>query len=198
MEWLDVIETTNSDDDAEACTTMSEHTATSNHTEHGMRKKPKAKIIGRRIAAWTREEDTELQRLLLKHGADWEHLASHFPDRTPECLQARWESTSGTAWTSAQDRKLKNLVQLYGSNWKELSKQLGRPASEVKARHFQLQKQMDLEEFNISLDENHAVLEKEKHLSELYQQIDIMQHYLLGLQSEMNKLQTDLSQSLDD
>lgn len=57
---------------------------------------------------------------------------------------------------------------------------------EVKSRYFELSSPMHLEE-----------PEKEEHLGELYEQIDLMTHYLTHLRGEMLKLEADLSELLD-
>jgi hypothetical protein len=196
MEWLDVIDQTSSDKDAEACCARSEVTATTDHTESTATRRTKARIGGKKKLVWTREEDVELQRLMHKHGCDWDLLAAHFPDRTSESIQQRWEDTQEQDWTSAQDRKIKLLVGVYGTNWKELSRQIGRPASEVKARYFVLQESsMDIESPSPLVESLAA--EKEVHLNELYEQLDIMKDYLEGLARQMSRLQTDLSETLE-
>lgn len=196
MEWLDVIDHTSSDEDVETCCARSEVTATTDHSESTATRKAKARTGGKKKLVWTREEDAELQRLLHKHGCDWDLLSTHFPDRTSECVHKRWEDTQVQDWTSAQDRKIKRLVGVYGTNWKELSRQIGRPASEVKARYYMLHEStMDIE--SSSLTEESMAAEKEVHLSELYEQLDIMKNYLEGLARQMSTLQTDLSETLE-
>jgi hypothetical protein len=128
-----------------------------------------------------------------KHGTDWNLLASHFPDRTPGSLQDRWETiVPSNVWSAAEDRKLHQMHHVYGANWRQLSRDLNRPASEVKARYFELQVAIDE-----TLPTERAAAAKEKHLGELYQQIDMMKQYLEGLQSEMSQLQRELSETVN-
>lgn len=226
MEWLDFVDKSCSDDDVEegahlsngeACLRQStsfylgglekspfhktsEQTATTEHTESDLHRRDKSRAARLKKRAWTREEDAELARLILKHGADWTLLVTHFPDRTSGCLQERWEASKAEGWTSSEDRKIQGLVKLYGTNWKELSKHLYRPASEIKTRYFQLQSEMDLDNCDLALNDRDLAAEeaeKSQQLGELYQQVDIMRHYLESLQVEMQRLQAGLAETLD-
>jgi hypothetical protein len=194
MEWINLANQNSSDEDTEAYCARSEATATTDHSELIGHRKPKGLPSGsRRQVVWSKEEDAKLHKLMHKHGTDWVLLASHFPDRTPESLQARWETIDPcNAWSAAEDRRLLQMYHVYGANWRQLSRDLSRPASEVKTRYFELQEQVD----ETSAAER-AAATKERHLGELYQQIDIMKQYLEGLQSEMSKLQRELSETVN-
>jgi hypothetical protein len=185
MEWINVVRKPANDED-ELCCVRSEASATTQHSESMQPKKTRGKVTGRKKRVWTKDEDDELHRLVLKYGADWGLLSTLIADRTPASLQARWEETQCSLWTAAQDRKILSLHRVHGANWRELSRQVGHSVVEVKSRYFELSSPMQLEES-----------EKEEHLGELYEQMDLMTHYLTHLRGEMLKLEADLSELLD-
>jgi len=115
-------------------------------------------------AAWSKEEDDLLARIVKKGGPrNWTRVAMNLPGRIGKQCRERWHhhlnpEVVKKRWTYDEDLKILGLFRKLGSRWSEIARKIdGRTDNQIKNRYnSNLKRRYELGLFDKALDELEA------------------------------------------